>query len=39
MRLRRGRRKNNMKKQIIIDKKEEHLYNPLAPSTFGDLPQ
>ena len=30
MRLRRGRRKNNMKKQIIIDKKEEHLYNPLC---------
>ena len=39
MRLRRWRRKNNMKNQIKIDKKEEHLYNPLAPSTFGDLPQ
>ncbi len=30
MRLRRGHRKNNMKKQIKIDKKEEHLYNPLC---------
>ena len=27
MRLRCGRRKNNMKNQIIIDKKEEHLYS------------
>ena len=30
MRLRRWRRKNNMKNQIKIDKKEEHLYNSLC---------
>ena len=35
MRLRCGRRKNNMKNQIIIDKKEEHLYNPLAERLSG----